>query len=111
MKAQHKLDFFNLQGYNPVILGTLARDGEQLTFEEPMTARLEADYWVKCISLSVKHTLRRHSKDFFHTLKVKDPLEAWAPYQPALEVMPVQILVACVHVLFCRKLAEAKGAG
>ncbi len=99
-----------LQGYNPVILGTLARDGEQLTFEEPMTARLEADYWVKCIHLGVKHTLRRHSRDFFERLRIRDLLEAWRPNLSVLEAMPVQILVACVHVLFCRRLKEARGS-
>jgi len=42
-----------------MMMGTIARDGEKLIFEEKIKARLEADYWLRCINLMLKHTLRR----------------------------------------------------
>ena len=36
----------------------MSKDGETVTFEEVMKARLGVDHWVKCIGLHVKATLR-----------------------------------------------------
>ncbi len=83
-------------------MGTVARDGECLTFDDPLIARLEADYWIKCIGLCVKHTLRMHSEQFFRHFSLKDLDSFWQQMDPVAEEMPVQILVACVHVLMCR---------
>ena len=47
-----------MQGYHPEIVGVMSKDGETVTFEEVMKARLGVDHWVKCIGLHVRATLR-----------------------------------------------------
>ncbi len=58
-----------------------------------MTARLEADYWIKCIGISVKHTLRKHSI----SLNGKKPSDFWLDHA----MTPVQIVIACAHAILC----------
>ena len=52
----------NFQGYHPEVKGVISKDGETIIFSETMKARLGVDYWIKCIGLHSKFTLRAESR-------------------------------------------------
>jgi hypothetical protein len=86
------------QGYNPEILGTISTDGEDVLFEDVMKARLEVDYWIKCITLNLRHTLRSNSKKCLsqqRDISIEDLARLWEDTST-----PVQIIIACVHVVW-----------
>ena len=94
------------RGYNPEVLGIESRDGEIVRFVDTMKARLEVDYWVKCVGLNLRHTLRAHSKSTWKALQSAgggsflSKLEAlWSDEQAAVavETAPIQMLVATIH--------------
>ena len=80
----------------------VSNDGETFLFHEPMKARLGVDYWIKRIALSVKHSLRHYSRLFFsnYGMDWDNVSLAWDDNGSGI---PVQILVAGVHVMWCRK--------
>ena len=103
------------RGYNPEILGVESKDGETVKFVEPMKARLEVDYWVKCVGLSLRQTLRAHSRSIWKVLGrpggFLSNLEGlWHSEEPAA----VQMVVATVHAAWSafalEKLSAAAAA-
>ena len=93
------------RGYNPEVLGIESRDGEIVRFVDAMKARLEVDYWVKCVGLNLRHTLRAHSKSTWKALEraggsFLSNLEAlWSGEEAA--AVPVQMVVTTIHAAWC----------
>ena len=78
-----------------------------------MKARLGVEYWVKRIALSVKHSLRHYSKVFFsnYGMDWENVSAAWNDNDElgggCCCSIPVQILVAGVHVMWGRKRSSS----
>ncbi len=92
-------------------MGTLSKDGEKLLLREPMKARLEVDYWVKCVGLTLRHTLRCQARDFLgaqsqsgmESTSSAGLLALWSNTS-----MCTQMLIACAHVEWSSLLAAGK---
>ena len=98
------------RGYNPEVLGVESRDGEIVRFVDAMKARLEVDYWVKCVGLNLRHTLRAHSKSTWKALNevgesFLSNMEALWCRQDSAE-MPIQMVVATIHAAWCKFAAS-----
>ena len=92
------------KGYHPEISGIMSKDGETVVFEEVLKARLGVDYWIKCIGLHLRSTLREMSRKFPHEkLKRDEIMTHWTSTE-----LPTQIQIVCIHSFWCKYFERAK---